>query len=106
MVTIVTSCSRHPLGPGDWVAVATHKPISLAEHVVLALLAEEARHGWAIVRELAPVGELGRIWSLSRPLAYRAMDGLETRTARTRGRHRAGPRAVAHDSDHDRVRTA
>ena len=55
------------------------KPLSLGEHVVLALLAEEPRHGWAIVRELAPDGELGRIWTLSRPLAYRAMDGLATR---------------------------
>ena len=59
--------------------MATRKPISLAERVVLALLAEEPRHGWAIVRELAPAGELGRIWTLSRPLAYRAMDGLATR---------------------------
>lgn len=59
--------------------MATSKPVSLAEHVVLALLAEEPRHGWAIVRELAPDGRLGRIWTLSRPLTYRAMEGLATR---------------------------
>ena len=55
------------------------KPLSLGEHAVLALLAEESRHGWAIVRELAADGELGRIWTLSRPLAYRAMDTLTAR---------------------------
>ena len=52
------------------------KPLSLGEHAVLALLAEEPRHGWAIARELATDGDLGRIWRLSHPLAYRAMDSL------------------------------
>lgn len=42
-------------------------------------------HGWAIVRLLQPSGELGRIWSLTRPLTYRSLDrivdlGLVTRT--------------------------
>ena len=46
---------------------------------MLTLLAEQPRHGWAIVRELAPSGEIGRIWSLSRPLAYRAIDNLQAR---------------------------
>lgn len=55
------------------------KPLPLADHAVLALLAEQPRHGWAILRELAPDGELGRVWTLSRPLAYRAMDNLERR---------------------------
>ncbi len=57
----------------------THKPLTLADHAVLGLLAEQPRHGWAVVRELAPDGALGRIWSLSRPLAYRALDGLVAR---------------------------
>ncbi len=55
------------------------KPLSLGEHAVLALFAEGPSHGWAIVRSLKPEGEIGRIWSLSRPLAYRAMDTLVTR---------------------------
>jgi DNA-binding PadR family transcriptional regulator len=54
-------------------------PLSLGEHAVLALLAEQPRHGWAIVRELAPDGEIGRVWTLSRPLAYRATDTLSAR---------------------------
>ena len=72
------------------------KRVSLADHAVLALLAERPRHGWAIVRELAPDGELGRVWTLSRPLAYRAMDDLEARRlARTTGTEPGqGPRRV------------
>jgi DNA-binding PadR family transcriptional regulator len=50
--------------------------LALADQVVLALLAEQPMHGWAIVRALAPGGEIGRVWSLSRPLAYRSIDLL------------------------------
>src|SRR6516164_237332 len=53
--------------------------LSLAEWVCLALIVEHPRHGWSLVRELASDGEIGRVWSLSRPLTYRAVDGLLTR---------------------------
>jgi DNA-binding PadR family transcriptional regulator len=46
----------------------------LARHVCLALVVEGAGHGWAVGSLLAPDGELGRIWTLSRPLVYRALD--------------------------------
>jgi DNA-binding PadR family transcriptional regulator len=59
--------------------VAPVKPLSLGEQAVLALLAEQPRHGWAIVLELAREGDVGRVWRLSRALAYRAMDTLTTR---------------------------
>jgi DNA-binding PadR family transcriptional regulator len=49
---------------------------ALAEPVCLALVAEGPTHGWAVARLLAPAGELGRIWALSRPLTYRALDQL------------------------------
>ncbi len=49
---------------------------ALAEPVCLALVAEGPTHGWALARLLAPEGEIGRIWSLSRPLTYRALDHL------------------------------
>ena len=42
----------------------------LARDVVLALIAQEPRHGWAIHEELAPKGEIGRAWTLSRQLVY------------------------------------
>jgi DNA-binding PadR family transcriptional regulator len=65
--------------------------LSLGEHVVLALLVEQPRHGWAIVRELAPGGAVGRIWSLSRPLTYRATDTLGARRlVRPSGSEQAG----------------
>jgi DNA-binding PadR family transcriptional regulator len=50
---------------------------ALAEPVCLALVASEGpTHGWALAALLAPDGEVGRIWSLSRPLTYRALDQL------------------------------
>jgi DNA-binding PadR family transcriptional regulator len=48
----------------------------LAEWVCLALVAEGPTHGWAVARLLSPDGEVGRVWSLSRPLTYRALERL------------------------------
>lgn len=69
--------------------------LSLAEHVCLALVSEGIAHGWAVGAVLARDGELGRIWSLSRPLTYRAIDQLadkelvaRTGTSPGRGRDR------------------
>jgi PadR family transcriptional regulator AphA len=39
---------------------------------------------------LAPEGEIGRIWSLSRPLTYRAVDGLVDKGLLSRRGRRAG----------------
>jgi len=55
--------------------VTRNDPV-LAENVCLALVAEGPTHGWAVSTVLAPEGEIGRIWSLSRPLTYRALDQL------------------------------
>ncbi|MEY3656351.1 MAG: hypothetical protein RL114_709 [Actinomycetota bacterium] len=49
----------------------------LARDVVLALIVQQPRHGWALHEELAPRGEIGRAWTLSRQLVYRAIDTLE-----------------------------
>lgn len=64
--------------------------LSLAEHVCLALVVDGVSHGWAIGSLLAPDGEIGRIWSLTRPLTYRAVDGLADKRLITRRGHRAG----------------
>ncbi len=45
--------------------------------MVLALIAEEPRHGWALHEELSATGDIGRAWRLSRQLVYRAIDTLE-----------------------------
>jgi PadR family transcriptional regulator AphA len=67
--------------------------LPLAEQVCLTLITQKVSHGWALGSVLAPDGELGRIWSLSRPLTYRAIDGLVekgliTRTGQGAGRGR------------------
>ena len=50
--------------------------LSLTDWLVLALLCEEPRHGFAVARELEPASELGAIWTVRRPLVYRAIDHL------------------------------
>lgn len=52
------------------------RSLSLADQVCLAVIGEGRTHGWVIVKLLAPGGELGRIWSLSRALTYRSIDRL------------------------------
>ncbi len=50
--------------------------LSPADWASLALLAERPAHGFAVARALAPGGEVGRVWSCSRPLVYRALERL------------------------------
>jgi DNA-binding PadR family transcriptional regulator len=50
--------------------------LSPAEWASLALLVEQPAHGFAVARSLAPHGEVGRVWSCSRPLVYRALARL------------------------------
>jgi DNA-binding PadR family transcriptional regulator len=57
--------SRAELSPSEW--------------AVLAILAEGPTHGFAIARQMAPDGEIGKVWSIRRPLVYRALDMLSTR---------------------------
>lgn len=83
-------------------APRTVDELGLAEHTCLALVCEGIEHGWAIGSLLAANGELGRIWTLSRPLTYRAIDQLVERrlvvhrgTAQGRGRERSLLRATA-----------
>jgi PadR family transcriptional regulator AphA len=54
---------KHDLLAGEW--------------AVLALLCEEPRHGYAIAGLMAPDGEVGRVWSLRRPMTYRALASLQ-----------------------------
>jgi DNA-binding PadR family transcriptional regulator len=65
---------------------------------VLALLCEEDRHGWALVRALAPEGEVGRVWSVRRAVVYRTVEllidaGLAERAGVEPG-SRGSPRTV------------
>ena len=56
----------------------------------MALVVAEPRHGWALQRELSPEGSIGRAWSLSRQLTYRAIDSLVDEGLVRRGAPRDG----------------
>ena len=49
---------------------------SLPEWAALGLLCERQAHGWAIAQALSPPGEIGRVYSCTRPLTYRALGQL------------------------------
>ncbi len=53
------------LAPGEW--------------AVLGLIGEGPKHGFAIAKVLASGGEIGEIWTLPRPLVYRALGVLKDR---------------------------
>ena len=55
----------------------TRQPgLLLGEWACLGILAQGPAHGFAVARRLGPEGDVGRVWSLSRPLTYRAIDSL------------------------------
>jgi tRNA-Thr(GGU) m(6)t(6)A37 methyltransferase TsaA len=49
---------------------------SLTEWAVLGLLRERSAHGWDVARAFAPDGVIGNVWTVSRPLVYRAITVL------------------------------
>ena len=53
--------------------------LTTGEWAVLALVEEGPIHGFAVARSMAPGGEVGRVWSMRRPLVYRTLDVLEDR---------------------------
>ena len=76
--------------------------MSLTDWVVLAVIAEEPRHGFSVARELAPDTPIGQVWTVRRPLVYRSLEYLaadrfieESRTEPgTQGPHRTVYRAT------------
>lgn len=51
--------------------------LSLTEWLVLALLSEAPSHGFAVARTLSRTTALGEVWTVPRPLVYRALGRLE-----------------------------
>jgi len=51
----------------------------LGECASLGILYSAPAHGFAIAARLKPTGDVGRVWSLSRPLTYRALEQLAAR---------------------------
>ena len=62
--------------------VAVGRPteqLLLGEWACLGILYPKPTHGFAIAARLKPEGDVGRVWSLSRALTYRALDQLARR---------------------------
>lgn len=57
----------------------TGDALLLGEWACLGILYPEPAHGFAVAARLKPTGDVGRVWSLSRPLTYRALDQLARR---------------------------
>jgi DNA-binding PadR family transcriptional regulator len=57
----------------------TEEPLPLGEWACLGILYPAPTHGFAIAARLKPGGDVGRVWSLSRPLTYRSLDQLISR---------------------------
>jgi len=75
--------------------VATLPELSVTDWAVLGALSSGASHGFAAARLLAPGGEIGRVWTVSRPLVYRSLihlaaEGLVSEEGTAPGA--AGPR--------------
>lgn len=51
----------------------------MGEWACLGVLYPAPTHGFAIAARLKPGGDIGRVWSLSRPLTYRSLDQLASR---------------------------
>lgn len=76
-------------------SVTTDRDSSLSsatatDWAVLGFLAERPRHGFEIARELSPASSVGRVWTVSRPLVYRALDRLRRRDWIRRRGHEQG----------------
>ena len=71
---------------------ADEPDLSLTEWIVLALLAEQPAHGFALARELGRNSALGQVWTVPRPLVYRALGRLEAQgLAATKGEEPGDP---------------
>jgi len=53
------------------------RSLSLAEWLVLCLVCEQPRHGFAIARLLDSDGSMGQVWRVPKPVIYRALQRLE-----------------------------
>ena len=51
----------------------------LGEWACLGVVYRQPAHGFAVAALLRPDTDLGRVWSLSRPLTYRALEQLQAR---------------------------
>jgi DNA-binding PadR family transcriptional regulator len=61
----------------DYSLVAASLPnLSLSDWAVLGVVSEAPTHGWPVVRALRGDGELGKVWTVARPVVYRSLATL------------------------------
>jgi PadR family transcriptional regulator AphA len=65
MVAVSRTREQHVLLLGEWAC--------------LGILYSKPSHGFAIAARLKPEGDIGRVWSMSRPLTYRSLEQLTER---------------------------
>jgi DNA-binding PadR family transcriptional regulator len=58
-------------------AMPGERSMSLAEWLVLCLVCEQPRHGFAIARLVGAEGSMGQVWRVPKPVVYRALQRLE-----------------------------
>ncbi len=58
---------------------ANEQQLLLGEWACLGILYPAPTHGFAIAARLKPDGDVGRVWSISRPLTYRCLKQLADR---------------------------
>lgn len=71
--------TRPPVRDHGGVARTRDQHLLLGEWACLGILATGPMHGFAVAARLKPTGDVGRVWSLSRALTYRALDQLVER---------------------------
>jgi DNA-binding PadR family transcriptional regulator len=60
------------------VSSRSDQQLLLGEWACLGILYPAPTHGFAVAARLKPAGDVGRVWSLSRPLTYRSLEQLST----------------------------
>jgi DNA-binding PadR family transcriptional regulator len=58
------------------VSRADSQQLLLGEWACLGILYAGRTHGFSIAARLKPTGDIGRVWSMSRPLTYRSLEQL------------------------------
>ncbi len=59
-------------------SAAEESSLSLAEWLVLCLVCQQPRHGFALATLLDFEGEMGRVWRVPKPVIYRSLQRLES----------------------------
>jgi DNA-binding PadR family transcriptional regulator len=67
------------MNEGRGARVSEHQ-LLLGEWACLGIVYPAPTHGFAVAARLKPHGDVGRVWSLSRPLTYRALEQLTQRS--------------------------